>query len=144
MRREYPEVPIPAVGAIALRGDEVLLIRRGHEPFRGHWTIPGGAIEVGERAEEALVREVQEEAGVVVAPLRLVGTFDNIVRREGRIWFHYVILDYLVRWISGEPAPGDGELDSRWVPLVELKGLQLTPQAEYAVSKALEVGGREP
>lgn len=142
MKREFPEAPIPAVGAIAFRGEDVLLIQRGHEPFKGRWTIPGGAIEVGETALEALVRETREEAGVEVNPVRLVATFDNIVRREKRVWFHYVILDYLVEWVSGDPTPGDGELDSRWVPLSHLDRLELTPQAEFAIRKGLESRGR--
>lgn len=142
MRREYPEGPIPAVGAIALQGDAVLLIRRGHEPFKGYWTIPGGAVELGEHAEEAVVRETLEEAGVKVAPLELVGAFDNILLRDGKVWFHYVILDYLVQWVSGEPRAGDGELDSRWVALEELGKLQLTPQAKYAIDRAIEARRR--
>ncbi len=138
MKREYPDGPVAAVGCIAFRGESVLLIRRGHEPFKGFWSIPGGAIELGEKAEEALVRETLEEAGVQVRPLRLVGVFDNMVRREGRIWYHYVIMDYLCEVVSGSPKPGDGELDARWVSPSELGRLDLTPQASFAISKGRE------
>ena len=89
MRREYPEAPIPGVAAVVL-DDGVLLVRRGREPARGRWGLPGGVVELGERAEEAVVREVLEETGIEVEPLKLVAVYDSIVRdEEGRVRFHY-------------------------------------------------------
>jgi mutator protein MutT len=141
MKREFPEGPVAAVGCVAFRRDSILLIRRGHEPFKGYWSIPGGAVELGETAEEALVRETMEESGVEVEPVQVLGVFDNIVRRADRVWFHYMIVDFLAVPTAGEPKPGDGEMEARWVPLVELSSLELTPQAGYAIRKGLEVRG---
>lgn len=98
------------VGAVLIHEGKVLLIRRGKEPLRGRWVIPGGTVELGESLEEALVREVEEEAGLVVRPREVVTVFDRILREEGRVSYHYVIVDYLCDYVSGEPrAASDAE-----------------------------------
>lgn len=96
--------PVPAVGVVCLRGDEVLLIRRGTPPRTGEWSLPGGRIEPGERAIDAALRELREETGVEARILGLIDVVDGIFPEAGR---HYVLIDYTAKWISGEPIPGD-------------------------------------
>lgn len=137
MTREYPERPIPAVGGIIIDGNRVALIRRLVDPYAGLWSIPGGAIEVGEEAVVALKREVQEESGLEVEPLALIATYDNIVRKGNRVRFHYVLLDYLCRVVGGHLRPGSDTTDARWVPFSEWEAYELTPLARKAIAKAI-------
>jgi 8-oxo-dGTP diphosphatase len=96
--------PIPAVGVVCMRGDEVLLIRRGTPPRLGEWSLPGGRIEPGERAIDAALRELREETGVEAEMLGLIDVVDGLFPEHGR---HYVLIDYAARWIAGEPQAGD-------------------------------------
>ena len=107
-------------------GDAVLLVRRGNEPSRGRWGLPGGVVELGETVEEAVAREVREETGVEVRPLRLLAVFDSIVRDdEGRVRFHYVLCEYLCEPVEGELHIATDALDARWVPLEALGSLDM-------------------
>lgn len=96
--------PVPAVGVVCLRGDQVLLIRRGTPPRIGEWSLPGGRIEPGERAVDAALRELMEETGVQARILGLVDVVDGVFPEAGR---HYVLIDYVAEWTSGEPVAGD-------------------------------------
>ena len=139
MRREYPEVPIPGVAAIVLEDGRVLLVRRGNEPARGRWSLPGGVIELGERAKEAVVREVFEETGVEVEPLRIAAIYDAITRDEaGRVRFHYVLLEYLCRPLRGEPKPSSDVLDARWFRLGELSEIDISPGTRRLILRVAE------
>jgi 8-oxo-dGTP diphosphatase len=106
--KRRPEVTHPSVGVggVLIHEGRVLLIRRGKEPLRGRWVVPGGTVEVGESLEEALVREMEEETGLRVEPLDLITVFDRIQREDGRVLYHYVIVDYLCRYLSGTPRAG--------------------------------------
>jgi 8-oxo-dGTP diphosphatase len=105
-----PDRPCVGVGAVLIHEGRVLLIRRGKEPLRGRWVVPGGTVELGETLEEALVREVEEETGLVVRPRALVTVFDRIQREADRVDYHYVIVDYLCDYVAGEPrAASDAE-----------------------------------
>lgn len=97
-------IPVPAVGIVCLRGDEVLLIRRGTPPRQGEWSLPGGRIEAGERAVDAALRELREETGVEARILGLIDVVDGIFPEAGR---HYVLIDYAAEWTGGEPVAGD-------------------------------------
>jgi 8-oxo-dGTP diphosphatase len=133
----YPERPIVAVGAVILEGGRVLLVRRANEPLKGDWSLPGGAVEVGETLEAALVREVREETSLDVAVGPIVDVLDR-VRRDAteRVEYHYVILDYLCRVRGGSPACGSDADDVRWVDRGELASYRLTPSAARVIEKA--------
>jgi 8-oxo-dGTP diphosphatase len=125
--REYPIAPMVGVGAVVVREDCILLVRRGKAPLAGEWSLPGGAVELGETLEEAIVREVAEETGVQVTPIQVLQAFDHIDRdADGRIRFHYVLVDFLCSVESpggvGAPERTNCELrpasdvsDARWV-----------------------------
>lgn len=114
-----------AVGAIARRGDEILLVRRGQEPGAGEWSVPGGRVRLGEELHEAVVREVAEETGLEVLVERFVGWVERIGAEPDP--YHFVILDFLVSALdpSPPPTPGDDAAEAAWVRLDELDGLPL-------------------
>lgn len=109
-----PSTPVPAVGIVCLRGDEVLLIRRGTPPRLGEWSLPGGRIEFGERAVDAAQRELHEETGVQAEVLGLVDVVDGLFGDR-----HYVLIDYAARWVSGEPVAGDDAAEAAFFPVPE-------------------------
>ena len=118
--REYPSAPIVAVGAVVIDSGRVLLVRRNRPPFLGQWSVPGGAVELGETIEAAVVREVAEEAGLAIAPLAQIKVFDRIERdSEGRVQFHYLLIDFLCRPDASEQAlrAASDASDARWVLL---------------------------
>lgn len=132
-----PFGPSVGVGAVLIWEGRVLLIRRGKEPLRGRWVVPGGTVELGETLEEALVREVQEETGVTVRPQDVLLVFDRIEREGGEVRYHYVIVDYLCEYLSGEPRAGS---DAEAVALVapeDLPAYDLPPLAIQVVQRAL-------
>ncbi|RZJ42559.1 MAG: NUDIX domain-containing protein [Brevundimonas sp.] len=112
--------PVPAVGIVCLRGDEVLLIRRGKPPRMGQWSLPGGRIEPGERTTDAALRELMEETGVTARITSLLDVVDGIFPEADR---HYVLIDYAAEWLSGEPVAGDDALEARFIPLAEAEAL---------------------
>jgi 8-oxo-dGTP diphosphatase len=130
VKRKYPHAPIAAVGVLVRSGDQVLLIQRGKDPYRGYWTLPGGAIELGETAREAARREAREETGLEVELGEIAALVDNIVRDEaGRIAFHYVIVDFFARPSGGTLHPGSDVTGVRWVGRDELDTLPVTEKA---------------
>ena len=112
--------PVPAVGVVCLKGDAVLLIRRGRPPRQGEWSLPGGRIEPGERAVDAALRELREETGVEAEIVALVDVVDGVFPEAG---LHYVLIDYAARWLSGQPVAGDDAVEARFVPLAEIEAL---------------------
>lgn len=119
MQREFPQAPLVGVGAVIVRDGRVLLIRRGRDPMKGHWTLPGGVLEVGESLAEGVVREVREETGLEVELLELVELLDRIHREDGRVRYHYVIADYLCRVTGGELLVASDADAARWVERAE-------------------------
>jgi ADP-ribose pyrophosphatase YjhB (NUDIX family) len=120
--REYPHAPIVGVAAVVVCGGEILLIRRGREPLLGKWSLPGGALELGETTAEGVAREVFEETGVHVRSIAIVTTLDRIIRDDaGRVQFHYVLVEWLcIADRSGELVCGDDAAEARWVPCGEI------------------------
>ncbi len=140
MRRAYPDRPIAAVGAVVLDGDQVLLVRRGHEPLKGAWSLPGGGVELGETLEEAVCREVREETGLVVAPVRRVAVLDRIDRdAAGRVLYHYVLIDYLCRVLGGSLRLASDASAVRWIALERLEEAAL-PQTTVGVIRDAVLG----
>ena len=124
---EYPSGPQTAVGVIVFRDDKVLLVKRANRPGQGLWAIPGGRVELGETLKEAARREVKEETGVSISPKEPIYVFEVIERDdEGDIRFHYVIIDLLAEYLSGEVNPGTDASEARWISSAELKELPVT------------------
>ncbi len=115
MQREFPSAPVLAVGAVVVDNGRVLLVRRGSEPLKDRWTIPGGVLELGESLAEGVVREAREETGLIVEPLELLELIDRIHRERERIQFHYVIADYLCRITGGVLKAASDAAEVRWV-----------------------------
>ncbi|MGQ9676183.1 MAG: NUDIX hydrolase [Chloroflexota bacterium] len=136
--REYPRAPIAAVGAVVVKDDRILLVKRGNEPGYGQWSLPGGAIELGETARAAAAREVKEETGFEVEAEDVVEVLDRIVLdADGRVRYHYVLVDFVARYISGELHPSDEVLDGRWVLPEDLPQYNLTEAATRVIGKAM-------
>lgn len=121
------------VGGVVLIKGRVVLIRRGKEPFRGRWVIPGGTVELGETLQDALVREMHEETGLVVRPREVVLVFDRIHREHGAVQYHYVIVDYLCDYVSGEPRAGSDADEVALVAPEDLDRYDLPPGARDLV-----------
>ncbi len=127
-RRLYPEKPIVGVGALIQDGERYLLIKRAAEPDAGFWSIPGGLVEVGEKAEDAAVREAKEETGLDVEVVKLLGVVDKIVRDDNSlIKFHFVIVDYLVTPKGGSLRAASDALEAKWVKSEEIPGYEISP-----------------
>jgi 8-oxo-dGTP diphosphatase len=144
MKRHYPDQPIVGVGAVVFREDTVLLVRRGKEPAKGEWSLPGGAVEVGETLEEALRRELREETGIEVEILGLSAVLERLFPdTAGKISYHYVLLDFLCLYASGEPRPNSDALDLCFTSLSQLDKFQLASQTREVINRAQSqlVGG---
>ncbi len=136
---EFPAHPIPAVGAIVFRGQDVLLVKRKSEPNKGRWSVPGGALEVGETVEEAAVREVLEETAVDVRPVKVFDVRDYIDAQDDRVRWHYVLIDVLCEYVRGEPFPASDAENARFILVRELSEYDVAPSAldaVWAASKA--------
>jgi ADP-ribose pyrophosphatase YjhB (NUDIX family) len=145
MQREFPGAPIAGVGAVVLDSDgRVLLVRRGQQPLLGEWSLPGGALKLGERLEDGVRREVQEETGLDVEPEEIVAVFDHISHADGdpaRVRFHYVLVDYRCRVKGGTLASATDATDARWASWNELTGhgaLAIRPFTLSVIRKALD------
>lgn len=115
IEREFPATPLVGVGAVIVQDARVLLVRRGTEPLKNHWTLPGGMLEVGEALTGGVIREVREETGLDVEPIELIELLDRIHREDGRVRYHYVIADYLCRVTGGGLRAASDAAAVRWV-----------------------------
>jgi 8-oxo-dGTP diphosphatase len=143
MRREYPEAPVAAVGVVVLKDDEVLLIRRGKEPRRGGWSLPGGAVELGETVRQAAEREIKEECNVDIRATEVIEVLDAISQDgEGRARFHYVLTELLAEYLGGTPSAHSDALEARWFDLKELDVLDMLPISVRIIREGAELGQR--
>ena len=137
MKREYPDRPIVGVGGVIFDGATVLLARRNQDPGKGEWSLPGGAVELGEGVVDALKREIGEEAGITVEIEGLIRVLDRIIYdRAKRVRFHYVIADYWGWRVAGEPQPASDISDVRFVPLNQLAEMRVHPEVEETILMA--------
>ncbi|SMC20931.1 ADP-ribose pyrophosphatase YjhB, NUDIX family [Desulfacinum hydrothermale DSM 13146] len=135
--RKYPDRPLVGVGATIFDDHRVLLVQRGREPSRGKWSLPGGLVKLGESLGDAVRREVKEETGLDVAPVDVVACLDRVLRDDQqRIAYHYVLLDFLCRILSGDLRPGGDVWACRFVPVDALSGLDLTRGTQEVVRRA--------
>ncbi len=137
--RKYPDRPLVGVGAVVFRNDEVLLVQRGREPAYGLWSLPGGLVKVGESLEAAVRREVLEETGVLVKAVDVIACLDRVIADdEGRIAYHYVLVDFLCEPMGGEPRAGSDVLACAYVAPENLGDLELTRSAAEVIRRATE------
>jgi 8-oxo-dGTP diphosphatase len=141
MTREYPNRPIIGVGAIIFSNNRVLLARRGKNPGKGEWSLPGGAAEVGETLAHAVVREVQEETGLTVRPTEMVKTLERIFYdNQGRVRYHYVLCDFLCEIVSGQIIPASDVDEVEFVLLDELSVYKVAALTQEVIREALNPG----
>ena len=134
---EYPERPIAGVGVVVFRNEEVLLVKRKKDPYKGQWSIPGGKQRLGETVTQAVRRELMEETRVEVNELTLIDVIDIIVPdEEGKILYHYIVADYRAHWLSGECSPGDDAWDVQWFNLNKLGSISLLDKTRKIILKA--------
>ena len=132
--------PVPTVGVVCLRDQEVLLIKRGTPPRLGQWSVPGGRLEWGETLQVAALRELKEETGVDAELLGLIDVIDGVfpARPGGEITRHYVLIDYAARWAGGEPVAGDDAAEARFVSRDEAMALVEWEETRRVIAEAFE------
>ncbi len=136
--RKYPQNPVVGVGAVVLRGEKILLVKREKDPFKGEWSIPGGKQQISETVEEAVKREIFEETGILIKKLKFLDVVDIILPDdEGKIIFHYTILDFKAQWLSGECRPGGDAKIVKWFKLAEIEKLKLREKTKEIIYNAL-------
>ena len=138
--REYPERPIVGVGGVVIEDGRALLIKRGHPPLQGEWSIPGGTLELGETLLEGVQRELAEETGIEVRIVDLIEVFERVFRDDaGKVRYHFVIMDYLCEAISGTARAGSDVVDVAWASETQLEQYSLTPTATRVIRRAFEL-----
>jgi len=144
MKREYPDHPLVGVGAVIVKDGAVLLVRRGHDPGRGEWAMPGGRLRLGETLAQAARREVREETSVEIEAGEVLSVTDLIQRDDaGRVRYHYVLVDLLARYVSGEPRAGSDALDVRWVDARDLDAYPMPDRTRRVLEMGLTRAAEE-
>jgi len=144
MKREYPDHPLVGVGAVIVKDGAVLLVRRGHDPGRGEWAMPGGRLRLGETLAQAARREVREETSVEIEPGEVLSVTDLIQRDDaGRVRYHYVLVDLLARYVGGEPRTGSDALDVRWVDARDLDAYPMPDRTRRVLEMGLTRAAEE-
>ena len=139
MKRDYPDRPLLGVGAVIVKNDQILVVRRANPPLQGQWSIPGGLVDTGETTKEAVIREIREETSLNIEPVELVEVFERILRdADSRVQYHFVVIDYLCHLVSGDPQAGTDVSEIRWARFEELIGLGITPETTSVSRKGLD------
>jgi 8-oxo-dGTP diphosphatase len=139
MNREYPDSPLVGVGAIIIDEGRVLLVKRGHPPLAGEWSIPGGVLELGETLREAAVREAREETCLTVETAELLGVYDRVLRdNEGRTLYHFVLIDFLCWPVAGDAEAADDANEVRWFTPDEIADLGLAEDTARVIREGFE------
>ena len=138
--RRYPTRPLLGVGALIFNAeDAILLIERGQEPLKGFWTLPGGLVEPGERLEDAVRREIFEETGLEVVPLKVIEIFQRIMQdSEGHCEYHYVVIDYLCEKTGGDLRAASDVAAAEWVRPQDFPSYKLSPGTQPVIEKGYQ------
>lgn len=141
MTRSYPSAPMVGVGVITFNSEnKVLLVKRGNEPSKGLWSLPGGLVELGERVREAGIREVIEECNIEIEPEDVISVVDLILEdSDGRVKYHYILIDYLAKYVGGELKPQSDVIDAAWFSRNELNQLDIPEVTQNVLEKAFEL-----
>jgi 8-oxo-dGTP diphosphatase len=143
--RRYPKRPVLGVGALIFNRDKILLVERGKEPLKGYWSLPGGVLEIGETLEQGIVREVCEETGLEVKPVKVLEIFERIIRdAEGAPEYHYVLIDYVCRVTAGSLRAADDASRAAWVPRRLLPTYQITAGTLPVIEKGFRERKKAP
>ena len=137
MKRAYPDHPIIGVGAVIIDSGRALLVRRNTEPLKGEWSVPGGVLELGEKLRDGAAREALEETGLHVEVGEVLDVFDSIFPdTDGRTQYHYVLIDFLCRPLSGHATPGSDVSEVQWITAADLDHLNLRDSIAQVIRKA--------
>lgn len=143
MKRDYPDRPLVGVGAVIVHQGRAVIVQRSTEPLKGEWSIPGGALELGETLRQAAEREAREETGLLVEAGEVLEVFDAIhTDPDGRIRYHYVLIDFLCKLVGGELCCGGDAAQARWIGREDVPGQPLAASAQRVLAKAFEKTGR--
>ncbi len=143
--RRYPDRPFVGVGAVVVDSGRVLIVKRKYDPLAGQWSIPGGGVEVGETLEDCVAREILEETGLTIAVGPVIEVLDRITRDDdGRVRYHFVLVDYLCWPVGGELRASSDVADVRFVDPSELEPYQLTATATDVILRALQLDRTAP
>lgn len=142
LNTEYPPYPVPAAVALVCRKNKLLLIKRKFEPGAGKWSLPGGKIEIGEKAAATAAREIKEECGVEINVVKMLDLVDTIFYDQaGKVIYHYLIMIYMAEYISGKLQDSPETLDVRWVPLDEANNYDTTSTTQKAIATFVRMTG---
>lgn len=146
MSRIYPSTPLVGVGVITFNVEnKVLLVKRGNEPSKGLWSIPGGMVELGERVREAAIREVREECDIDIEPEDVISVVDLILKEsDGKVKYHYILIDYLAKYIGGDLNPQSDVLDAGWFSKDDIMMIEIPDVTRKVLEKAFKLDGKSP
>ena len=143
--REYPDRPVVGIGAVIVQDGQVLLVKRRYAPLAGEWSLPGGGVEVGETLEACVLREMREETGLEVEVGPVIEVFDRITHdADGRVQYHYVLVDYLCWPVAGELVPASDVADAAWVTPAQIPAYRITAKAMAVIERALVMAATVP
>ena len=143
MKREYPDSALVGVGAIIIDSGRVLLVKRGHPPLAGEWSIPGGVLELGETLREAAIREAKEETCLTIETAELLGVYDRVLRdEEGRTIYHFVLIDFLCLRVAGLAQAADDADEVRWFTPAEAAQVALPEDTAEVIRLGFQKASR--